>query len=157
MIKLEYDEEKAKELFFKFKKDPILGNMSLLELFELLDVSSIMLYEPGEDIITQGKHDSCFFILISGKMEVIFNDKIIRTIDDAGNIVGEMSLISNEPRSASVRAASQVTCLSIDAGYINDTKASHQSILYYIFSQILARRLRVVNHQLSDLKFGIEC
>ncbi len=152
MIILEYDEEKTKELFFSFKKDPILGNMSLAELFNLLDVSDIVQYDSGENIITQGEHDTCFYILISGAMDIILNDKIIRTIDDAGNIVGEMSLINNDTRSASVRASSQVVCLSINAGYIDDASVDHRSILYYIFSKILARRLKIVSTQLSDLQ-----
>ncbi len=152
MIKLEYDKEKTKELFYSFCKDPMLGNLTLAELFLLLEKSSIFQYEPGENIITQGEHDTCFFILISGKMEIILNDKIIRTLEKSGEIVGEMSLISNDPRSASVRAASRVICLSIDAVYIHDTKDSRQNILYYIFSQILAKRLKAVNRQLSNLK-----
>ncbi len=152
MIKLEYDEEKTKALFFNFKKDPMLGNLSLSELFRLLEVSSILQYDPGENIITQGEHDTCLFILISGEMEIILDDEVIRALENTGEIVGEMSLISNEPRSASVRATSQVTCMSIDAAFIHDPQTSSQSILYYIFSHILAKRLKVVNQQLSDLK-----
>ena len=149
MIEIKFDEEKTKSLFFAFKKDSILGNLSLSELFDLLEMSKIIQYEPGEYIITQNHNDTNLYILISGSMEIIHNGRQIKTTDRVGEIIGEMSLISNNPRSASVRGLDKVQCLSIDASYLERPEIGLKSILYYIFCQVLARRLRIVNSELS--------
>jgi CRP-like cAMP-binding protein len=87
MLVLEYSEEEAKELFMMLKKDPILGNISLSELFELLELSTMVQYDPGEYIIKQGEYDTQLFILISGNMEIIHNDKTIKILEKTGEKV----------------------------------------------------------------------
>jgi len=152
MQELKFNEEKVKELFLLFKKDPLLGNLSLFELFELIELSPIVQFDPEEYIIKQGASDTNLFILISGIMEVIHNDKTIKVLDKKGEIVGEMSLISKDIRSASVQAVNQVICFSINAEYFNVIKTKPKSILYYIFSKILADRLKTITNEMSELK-----
>ena len=149
---LEFNEERAKELFLKFKRDPILGNLSLARLFDLLETSPIMQYEPGEYVIKEGETDTHLFILAAGKIEIIHGDEVINTMDRIGEIVGEMSLISKEARFASVRAVNQVQCLSIEFAYINNTEPGPQNILLYIISQFLVSRLKSITKELADIK-----
>ncbi len=152
MIKLEYDDEKAKDLFVSLKKDPVFGNLSLSELFELLEISAIIQYEPDEFIIRQGESDNQLFILIDGKMEVVHDEKVVGVIDKLGDTVGEMSLISNEKRSASVKSVGHVQCLSIDSDHFKPSKTKPTHVVYYIFSKVLANRLKIVNEEVSILK-----
>lgn len=152
MQKLDFNEERAKELFLKFKKDPILGNLSLARLFDLLETCPIVQYDPGEYIINEGESDTHLFILASGKMEIIHSDKIIKTMDRIGEIVGEMSLISKEARFASVRAVNQVQCLSIEFSYVNNPEPGPQNIMIYIISQFLVSRLKSNTKELADIK-----
>ncbi len=147
-----YGEPKIKSLFLTLKKDPTLGNLSLTDLFELIELSDINKYDQGELIIKQGEQDSYLYVLIEGSILITHNDKAIRKLNRVGEIVGEMSLISHEPRSASVVADSGAVLMCIDAAGINNGKNAKRSILYYIFCQILARRLKVVNQELSGLK-----
>ncbi len=152
MIKLEYEEEEAKDLFISLKKDPILGVLRLSELFELIEISSIIQYDTDEFIIRQGELDNKLFILISGKMEVAHDEKVIGVLDKLGDTVGEMSLISNDKRSASVKAVGQVQCLSIDKDHFDPSKNKPTHVVYYIFSQVLAKRLKIVNEEIVRLK-----
>lgn len=61
--------------------------------------------KKGESLITQGKTGSVFYIITSGTVGVYLKrsliDKKIATLS-SGEFFGEMSLISDEPRSASV-------------------------------------------------------
>ena len=68
MQELKLNEEEVKELFFGFKKNPVLGNLSLAELLELIELSLVIQCNPGEYIIKQGESDTNLFILISGKI-----------------------------------------------------------------------------------------
>ncbi len=63
-----------------------------------------------------------------------------------------MSLLRKDVRSASVRAANTVECLSIDASFFTESKIGHKNIIYYIFSQVLANRLNAATEELSELK-----
>ncbi len=152
MQELKFNEEEVKELFFGFKKNPIWGNLSLAELLELIELSLIVQCNPGEYIIKQGESDTSLFILISGKMEVVHGDKVVKALDKTGEIVGEMSLISEGVRSASVRAVNQVTCLAINCSQFDVIKTGPKSILYFIFSKVLADRLKSITNELSELK-----
>ena len=152
MEELKFSKEELKELFIGFKKDTILGNLSLTDLHELMDFSSTVQFDPGEYILKQGEPGASLFVLISGKMEVIHGDKVIKVFEKKGEIVGEMSIISKEVRSASVRAVNQVICLLIHSVYFTKIEIKPKNILYYIFSKVLAERLKSVTHELSELK-----
>ncbi len=152
MKEIKFSEEKAKELFKRFKLHTILGNLSLSELFELLELARITQYEPSEYVIEQGAYDTELYILVSGCMEILYNEKRVGLIEKTGEIVGEMSLISKEVRSASIRAIDPVECLVINASHITENKAGPSNVLYYIFCHALAQRLKAVNEELAKLK-----
>ncbi len=152
MKEIKFSEEKAKGLFKRFKLDTVLGNLSLSELFELLELARIIQYEPGDYVIKQGALDTELYILVSGRMEILYNEKRVGLLEKTGEIIGEMSLISKEVRSASIRAVDPVECLAIDASYITENKAGPCNVLYYIFCHALAQRLKAVNKELSELK-----
>ncbi len=152
MKELKFDEEKARDLFYRFNRDQILGSLSLSDLFELLELSPVRKYDAGEYIIKQGETDDLMFILLSGQLEIIRDNISIRVLDTPGEVVGEMGLINKEARSASVRAKNMVECLAINTSYLDSDRTSPQSIMFYLFSQILARRLKAENQALLDAK-----
>ena len=152
MKELRFDEEKAKDLFFKFKKDSFLKFLSLTDLVELFDLSSLQEYEDGEYIIEQGQLDDLIFILLSGEVEIVRDNAVINTLDKAGEVFGEMRLISDEKRSASAKAKGRVESLAISTSYLDGERTSPQSVLFYIFSKILVHRLKIENQKLSSAK-----
>ena len=156
MEEFKIDDEMAKDLFFKFKKDPILKALSLADLVELFELSPLHEYDDEEYIINQGGLDDMMYILLSGKMEIIRDLAVINTLDKLGEVVGEMRLINNEKRSASVKAKGKVECLAINISYLDDNRTNPHSVLFYIFSKVLARRLKIENQALSNARNEIE-
>jgi len=153
MKELEYNEEKAKDLLFQLKKDPILKDLTLLEIFELLEVSQIIQYDPMEYIIKQGEYDTRLLFLVSGEIEIVFNEKPICTLNNTGEIIGEMSLITKEVRSASVRAVNDVKCLILDTTVLeNPIHTGRKNILFYILCHVLVNRLKNITKELSETK-----
>ncbi len=53
------------------------------------------------------------FVIQSGRLEVIVEDEVIRTVK-RGGVIGELALLTGEPRSASVRAVRDTALLRID-------------------------------------------
>lgn len=64
-------------------------------------------------IFSQGENATSFFILERGSMEVIVNDKTKRELK-AGDGFGELALLYNAPRSASVKALEECYLWGID-------------------------------------------
>jgi CRP-like cAMP-binding protein len=144
----------------KLGKMPSLADFSEKDLKGLLGLSKIRKYEPGEMIIEEGLYDGWIYFLVSGKIRVVKHDEDLSVLCRTGDVFGEMGIIDGSPRSASVYAVDQTVCLATDASYIDrlsgEDKNAFSSILYRIFSEILANRLRVTSEELMKAKEEIE-
>ena len=69
--------------------------------------------QPNACIFKQGDNATCFFILERGLLEVIVNDKAKRELK-TGDGFGELALLYNAPRSASVKCLEQCHLWAID-------------------------------------------
>jgi predicted acylesterase/phospholipase RssA/CRP-like cAMP-binding protein len=78
------------------------------EDFESLDPSPEWFHiKGGETLIQQGDEETDYYLLVNGRLRVFVEDNGIRrsvAYINPGQSVGEMSLITGEPRSATVRA-----------------------------------------------------
>jgi CRP-like cAMP-binding protein len=70
-------------------------------------------YVFGEVVAHEGDKTKNFFVLVEGKIGVFKNGKKIAEFDKPGEIIGEMSLILNKPRSAEIRALEASSMLII--------------------------------------------
>ena len=141
-------------------KMPSLADFSEKDLKGILELSKIRKYEPGEVILDEGVFDSWIYFLISGKIKVIKHDESLSILRRTGDVFGEMGIIDGSPRSASVRAIDETVCLATDASYIDrlsgNDKVAFSCILYRVFSEILANRLRLTSEELIKAKEEIE-
>jgi NADH dehydrogenase len=73
-------------------------------------------YRAGEEIVRQGELGDRFFIIESGEVEVVHrgDDDVERRlcVQSAGESFGELALLENKPRSATVRCLTPVDVLS---------------------------------------------
>ncbi|HEY5038208.1 MAG TPA: cyclic nucleotide-binding domain-containing protein [bacterium] len=84
-----------------------LESMNTKELDKLIDCLHPMRVFKGFEIIKQGDPGNAFYFIASGKVSVWVNKDSYRAKAAelrADNYFGEMALISNEPRSATVMA-----------------------------------------------------
>lgn len=71
-------------------------------------------YKKGDEIITQGDEGDYFYIIEDGTVE-FYVDNIERGSSNAGSSFGELALMHNSPRAATVLAASSlVICWALD-------------------------------------------
>ena len=64
-----------------------------------------LIYQAGEVIVEEGKPGSSAYLLKSGSVEVsktVEDTRVILAILESGQVFGEMSLLDEHPRSATV-------------------------------------------------------
>jgi CRP-like cAMP-binding protein len=94
---------------------------ALTEL-QLQAVARCLVSKPfveGEVIIKQGDVGDCFYLIADGEVSVQVNHIQVATLE-GGSFFGEMSLLSNERRSATVSAIKETTCLVLSRADFNE-------------------------------------
>jgi len=101
-------------------------------------------YQPGQLIMRQGDTGVGAFIIRSGKVEVVQErdgkETKLATLGP-GDVVGEMALLDEFPRSASVRAVEPTTALGIQRWHFRGILESHPQLALALLP-ILTRRIR---------------
>lgn len=146
----------SKELEKDLKKIPVLSPLKERDIKCLIRMSKIRQYDDGEMICEEGCHDKWIYFLTKGSVRIVKDGKVLSVLDKRGDIFGEMSVIDGAPRSASVYAVGTTVCLATDTLYIEklegQQKIAFSYIIYRIFAEILAARLRDSNIELLHSK-----
>jgi CRP-like cAMP-binding protein len=100
-----------------FKRVPLFANLAPTDLKQLAAIAQEESFTDGALIAEQGDTGDVMYIITSGEVRVISikggeETEVARR--GAGEYVGEMTLISREPRIASLAAAGDVRTLCID-------------------------------------------
>jgi CRP-like cAMP-binding protein len=136
---------------------PSLKSFETKSIGNLLRLSKVREYEDGECIIKEGDVDPWIYFLLRGKIKVIKDGVQISVIDKRGEIFGEMRLISNLSRSASVYAVDKTVCLAVDITAKDRLERKEDIdkfllLLYRVFAEFISLRLRLTNDELVRTK-----
>lgn len=106
------DEEKAaiREIM---QKNILFNSLDGDSLTLLIDVMEKKTFSAGEDIITQGAQGDYYYVLQSGTTD-IFKDGVLVLQCSKGMGFGELALMYDSPRAATVKATSDVVSWAID-------------------------------------------
>ncbi|MDN3921848.1 Crp/Fnr family transcriptional regulator [Roseateles violae] len=111
-------------------------------------------FKRGELIVEQGTKSNALFILLNGRARVLTADtrgrEVILAVLQPGDYVGEMSLIDNEPHSATVRAEVQTDMLVLGRNEFARCLPESSSLSYAILRGLVAR-LRNADRQIESL------
>ena len=102
-------------------------------------------FKRGELIVEQGTKSNALFILLNGR-----GREVILAVLQPGDYVGEMSLIDNEPHSATVRAEVQTDMLVLGRADFARGLPEPSSLAYGILRGLVAR-LRNADRQIESL------
>ncbi len=109
-------------------------------------------YEPGTDIVHEGSGGDSFFIIESGQA-VVHKDLDGEMVElarlEPGDFFGEIALLEDTPRSASVRADIQVRVLEISRQSFNRLLSENPDIAFAVM-QTLSRRLRETDQKMIE-------
>jgi CRP-like cAMP-binding protein/thioredoxin reductase/Fe-S-cluster-containing hydrogenase component 2 len=106
-------------------------SLSEEDLNDLANNATLKSYAAGEELFREGDQADGLYLIQSGSVTVsrmIGGREVVLFYVAAGNYVGEMSLVSGEPRYATVRAAIATEAVLIDAGRMSDIIARNPEI-----------------------------
>lgn len=69
-------------------------------------------FEAGQTIFEEGQPGDIMYVIQEGEIDIVSHGRLLETVG-AGEIVGEMALIDNEPRSASAIARTACTLVPV--------------------------------------------
>jgi signal transduction histidine kinase len=121
------------------------------EIEELIMNSQVRSYAPGAILCRENALEDRFYMILDGEVEVTKNinnneSRLLKTLA-AGDFFGEMALIHNAPRAATVTAKSTLTTLELDKAAFDRVLHHSSSIAMAMVSEI-SNRLRQ-NDQLA--------
>lgn len=94
------------------KKVPIFSKLPARELEFIARSVKERVYEPGTVIVKQGEPGVGFFLIAEGRVEVEHDKHKIRDMG-AGEFFGEMALMEERIRTATVTATERTRCLQL--------------------------------------------
>jgi len=113
-------------------------------LNEIANAAVEQRWEAGQDIVRQGEPGIGMFVIRSGKVDILQEhagtpEKMAQL--GPGDAFGEMALLDEFPRSATVRAVEPTTCLGLTRWHFRGILESHPQIALKLLP-ILTRRIR---------------
>ena len=100
-------------------------------------------FREGEWIVRQGEPHSDVYLIVDGQVAVVIDDED-RRILPKGSFFGEVSVLLEEPASASVVTRTPVRCLVVGGRDFQDFLIAHPQVMYRIL-KAEARRLRTAS------------
>jgi len=96
------------------KRVPLFAGCSKKELEGIARIADEIDFKPGKTLITEGSPGREFFVLAEGTAEITRKGRKIDTAGP-GDFFGEMALLADQPRNATVTTTSPVDALVVSA------------------------------------------
>lgn len=128
-------------------KVPLFASCTPEEIERIASAAQENAFDAGQLIITQGTPGQAFYLVLSGRVEILRDGRSLGAYGP-GDFFGEMSLLDNAPRSATIRAIEDTRCLMLSSWDFKSVLEEHPSIAVKLL-EVLSRRLRVADERLS--------
>jgi serine/threonine protein kinase len=116
-------------------------DFSQSEILEVLRASTWQDYEDGEEIVKEGEMDDRFYVIVSGRVAVMRNIKVVGELD-AGDCFGETSYVRGAKRLATIKALTNVTLMKVSSTLLEQSSAACQLRFNKVFLRSLISRLQ---------------
>ena len=148
------------------------NKLRLLTIFNDLDKNELEIVQKhvfeksvkkDSVLFVEGMPGELLYIIISGCVEIIKETKdygkIVLATIGANDIVGEMSLIDSEPRSATGITSEDSVLLVIKKQSFNEILQSDPRVAAKVLMgllKVISRRLRMTDKKIEDIKIIVE-
>jgi CRP-like cAMP-binding protein len=129
---------------------PLLSGLDKRTLNRLAETAKLRTYEAGEAIVSQDAPASALYVILTGRARVERGEHEPATLVGElgpGDFFGELALIEEHARTATVRAAENTQCALFVAWEFTALLKEHPAIAVPIMNALIARIHRREHHE----------
>jgi CRP/FNR family cyclic AMP-dependent transcriptional regulator len=126
---------------------PIFSGCTPEQIAAIAAVAQESSFEAGQIVVTQGTPGQAFYLVMEGNVEYARDGKVLGTFGP-GEFFGEMSLLDEAPRSATVKATEATTCLMLSSWDFRALLLEQPEIALKLL-QVLSRRIRATDERVA--------
>ncbi len=119
---------------------PLFAQCSKKDLRDITRLTEEVAFDEGTVVMREGERGSEVFVIVDGTLDVSRGGEGNLAEVAAGQVVGEIALLSNQPRSATVTAATSVRALRIGGADFLDL-LERMPLLWLKITRALADRI----------------
>ena len=124
---------------------PLLAGLDGRVRKRLAETGKRRTYAAEEAIVTEGSTGTAFYIVLSGRARVERGGEVLGQLAE-GDFFGELALIEEHPRSASVIATEETECLLFPAWEFTALLEEHPELAVPIMKALIGRIHRREHH-----------
>jgi len=132
---------------------PLFKSLEPSELERLARATEAVAFRPGETIVEIGDPGKSLFVIVEGQVQVLYparsSDFELARLG-AGDFFGEMALLNDKPRSATVRAMTAVQTVKLEKEAFRNIILEAPAVGLKVL-EILSFRIRTADEQISGL------
>lgn len=133
------------DLVFLLKGVPLLSDLSGEQLLPVAEIVQHVHIEAGDLVFSEGQPGNHLYVILEGLVDVQRGPEHLATLGTK-ECFGEMALLDQAPRMASVRASTDVELLAIARDDFQDLLDMHPALARGII-RVLTQRLRAAGDQ----------
>jgi CRP-like cAMP-binding protein len=133
------DPERAAEI-------PLLAVLDRRALGQVLRTAREQQYAPGDVVVAEGDPATRLFVIVDGTTSVEQGGQSVGTMGP-GEFFGELALIEEHGRTATIRAETDLTCLVITAWEFRASLEEHPQMAIPMLNTIIRRLHRREHHE----------
>ncbi len=127
---------------------PILELLDPESLALLAEKSETRLYGPGESVVVVGEPGADLFGVLHGELRVLADQAVVARLG-AGDFFGEMSLLTGEPRAATVVAGSPCELVVVGHDALQQAFQAHPELMERLSALVSERQLALEAHRIE--------
>ena len=140
--------------FDLIRRVPLFAKLTPAQAEVLANAVEKRRFKRGEHIVEQGKKCDALYIILAGRARVLVTDSKAREVILAtlhpGDYIGEMSLIDQEPHSATVEAELQTDALVLGGAEFAQCLLENHSTVHAVMTGLVGR-LRSADRKIESL------
>jgi CRP-like cAMP-binding protein len=103
----------------QLRKVPLFSKLGKKHLLEIARIADVVEVPAGEVLENEGAIGQQFAMILEGQATVEQNGKVVNRLSQ-NDFFGEIALIANRPRTATVTAETAMRLLAVERGYFAD-------------------------------------
>ncbi|MBU2713035.1 cyclic nucleotide-binding domain-containing protein [Zooshikella harenae] len=133
---------------------PMFAKLDKNKLRLLAFTSEALCYRDKEIIFHQSESPDGAYVVMSGEVEVVSHTsagEVVNAVRGKNALIGEMAVITNQPRSATIRAKGPVQMLKISSDLFLKLLTENPDVALDVMRQ-LSRKIAEAQHQYEILQ-----